>query len=77
MQGGRLTETTPYALPKTNPAGQSVNMFPGGLDTTDDGSRLVVADHLADAVSVIDTTTRTAQTVAAARPTCPTRAQAR
>ena len=64
VQGGRLTETTPYALPKTNPAGQSVNMFPGGLDTTDDGSRLVVADHLADAVSVIDTTTRTAQTVA-------------
>ena len=64
VQAGRLTETTPYALPRTNPAGQTVNMFPGGLDTTDDGSRLVVADHLADAASVIDTTTRTVQTVA-------------
>ena len=60
----RLTETTPYPLPKTNPAGQSVNMFPGGLDTTDDGAKLVVADHLADAASVIDTATKAVQTVA-------------
>ena len=62
--GARLAETTPYALPKTNPAGQAVNMFPGGLDTTDDGSHLVVADHLADAASVIDTATRSVRTVA-------------
>jgi YVTN family beta-propeller protein len=60
----RLTETTPYALPKTNPAGQTVNMFPAGLDTTDDASKVVVADHLADAASVIDTTTNAVQTVA-------------
>jgi YVTN family beta-propeller protein len=64
VQAGRLTEATPYALPKTNPAGQAVNMFPGGLDTTDDGAHLVVADHLADAASVIDTSTRTVHTVA-------------
>ena len=60
----RLTETTPYALPKTNPAGQTVNMFPAGLETTDDASKVVVADHLADAASVIDTTTNAVQTVA-------------
>ena len=60
----RLTETTAYPLPRTNPAGQTVNMFPGGLDTTEDGSKLVVADHLADAASVIDTTTKAVQTVA-------------
>jgi YVTN family beta-propeller protein len=39
-------------------------MFPGGLDTTDDGSKLVVADHLADAASVIETTTKAVQSVA-------------
>ncbi len=59
----RLSETTPYALPRTNPEGRAVNMFPGGLDTTGDGSRLVVADHLADAATVVDTRTREASTV--------------
>ncbi|MGI8523408.1 MAG: YncE family protein, partial [Nocardioides sp.] len=60
----RLSETKPLALPTTNPAGQPVNMFPAGLDTTGDGSRIVVADHLADAVSVIDTATGKVRTVA-------------
>ncbi len=64
VRGGRLTETAPVTLPTTNPAGQSVNMFPAGLATAGDGSRLVVADHLADAASVVDTAGGAAQTVA-------------
>jgi YVTN family beta-propeller protein len=54
VRAGRLTEAGSLALPRTNPAGQPVDMFPAGLDLTEDGSRLVVADHLADAASVID-----------------------
>jgi YVTN family beta-propeller protein len=64
VAGQKLTETTPIALPKTNPAGVGVNMFPAGLAVTPDGKRLVVADHLADAASVIDLATGTASTVA-------------
>ncbi|MGZ4489891.1 MAG: alkaline phosphatase family protein [Nocardioidaceae bacterium] len=64
VKDGRLTETAPITLPKTNPAGAAVNMFPAGLSTTADGKQLVVADHLADAASVVDTATGTAQTVA-------------
>ncbi|HEX6539800.1 MAG TPA: alkaline phosphatase family protein [Candidatus Dormibacteraeota bacterium] len=49
----QLTESTPLALPTKNPSGQSINSFPAGLQVTPDGSKLVVADHLADAVSVV------------------------
>ena len=63
VNDGRLTETTPLSLPTANPSGTSVNMFPAGLASTGDGSRLVVADHLADAASVIDTATGAVQTV--------------
>ncbi len=64
VAGGLLTETTPIALPRKNPAGAKVNMFPAGLEALADGTRLVVADHLADAASVIDLATGAVQSVA-------------
>jgi YVTN family beta-propeller protein len=64
VSGGKLTEKAPLDLPTTNPAGAKVNPFPAGVAVTPDGSRLVVADHLADAATVIDTATGTSQTVA-------------
>ncbi len=64
VSGPHLTETAPIALPATNPAGAKVNMFPAGLEVTAGGKRLVVADHLADAASVVDVATGTARTVA-------------
>ncbi len=64
VHDGRLSETTPLSLPAANPKGATVNMFPAGLSTTPDGSRLVVADHLADAASVVDTAGGTVHTVA-------------
>lgn len=62
---GRLTETTPIALPTTNPAGAAVNPFPAGLAVTPDGRRLVVADAQADAVSVVDLPTGAVHTTTA------------
>ena len=49
-----LTEAGSFALPTTNPKGGKVNPFPAGIAVTPDGTRLVVADQQADAVSVID-----------------------
>ncbi len=54
VSGDHLTEAASLKLPKTNPAGVAVNMFPAGLAVTPDAEHLVVADHLADAVSVVD-----------------------
>ena len=51
---GQLTEEAPIQLPTTTPAGKALNPFPAGLAITPDGKRLVVADQLADAVSVVD-----------------------
>ncbi|MGZ4654604.1 alkaline phosphatase family protein [Oryzihumus sp.] len=65
LQGGKLVEGTPLSLPTTNPAGEKVTLFPAGLAVTPDGKRLVVADQLGDAVSVIDTATGTSSTVPA------------
>ncbi len=59
-----LTESAPINLPSVSPAGKKVNMFPAGLDATPDGSRLVVADHLADAASVVNVATGATSTVA-------------
>jgi YVTN family beta-propeller protein len=59
----RLTETAPIALPTTNPAGVKVNLYPAELALTPDGHRLVVADQLADAATVIDLTTNASRTV--------------
>jgi YVTN family beta-propeller protein len=64
VAGQRLTELGPLSLPKTDPNGVKINAFPAGLAVTPDGKRLVVADHLADAVSVIDVATGTVQTTA-------------
>jgi YVTN family beta-propeller protein len=62
--GGHLTETAPIALPTTNPGAAAVNMYPAGLAVTPDGRRLVVADQLADAATVVDLATGTPHTVA-------------
>src|SRR6476620_1471190 len=62
---GKLTEGAPIQLPTTNPDGVKVTLFPAGLATTPDGTHLVVADQLGDAVSVVDLATGTARTVAA------------
>jgi YVTN family beta-propeller protein len=49
-----LTERRSIPLPTTGPTGQPINPFPAGMAVTPDGSRLVVADQQADAVSVVD-----------------------
>ncbi|MFI1166079.1 beta-propeller fold lactonase family protein [Streptomyces sp. NPDC020801] len=54
VSDGRLTETSPIKLPTRNPDGKPVNMYPSGIAVTPDGERLVVADRLADAVTVVD-----------------------
>ncbi|WP_225833822.1 bifunctional YncE family protein/alkaline phosphatase family protein [Streptomyces sp. NK08204] len=64
VSGGRLTETTPIKLPTKNPDGRAVNMYPAGLAVTPDGQRLVVADRLADAVTVVDLADGSMKTVA-------------
>jgi YVTN family beta-propeller protein len=64
VANGKLTETAPIALPTTNPAGQKINPYPADLAVTPNGRRLVVADHLADAATVVDLTSGASQTVA-------------
>ncbi|TFC09888.1 phosphoesterase [Cryobacterium algoritolerans] len=54
---GVLTEGASLPLPTTTPDGTALNLFPAGLALTGDGTRLVVADQLADAVSIIDLAT--------------------
>ena len=49
-----LTEKGSIPLPTSTPTGGTINPFPAGIAVTPDGGRLVVADQLADAVSVID-----------------------
>ncbi|MCW2599275.1 MAG: phosphoesterase [Frankiales bacterium] len=64
VNGQQLTEQASLSLPTTSPTGAKINAFPAGLAVTPDGSRLVVADHLADAVSVFDLATGAVQTTA-------------
>lgn len=64
VRGGTLSEGNPIQLPSKNPAGQAVNMYPAGLAVTPDGKRLVVADEMADAASVVDLATGQISTVA-------------
>ena len=64
VSGDRLTETAPIALPTTNPAGVPVNLYPADLAPTPDGRRLVVADQVADAATVVDVVTGASRTVA-------------
>lgn len=59
---GKLVETNPILLPTKGPKGGSITMYPAGLAVTRDSKRLVVADQLADAVSVIDLATNTVDT---------------
>ncbi|MEW1823765.1 bifunctional YncE family protein/alkaline phosphatase family protein [Arthrobacter sp. NPDC080031] len=63
--GGKLAEGAPIQLPTTTPAGKALNLFPAGLAITPDGKRLVVADQLADAVSVVDLSTGNVSTTPA------------
>jgi len=64
VTGTVLTETASIQLPTKTPEGAKLNLFPAGLAVTPDGSKLVVADHLADAVSVIDVATGAIATTA-------------
>jgi YVTN family beta-propeller protein len=63
LTGGQLTETASIPLPTTNPAGTPVNMYPAGIAVTPDGRRLVIADQLADAATVLDLGTQVAHTI--------------
>jgi YVTN family beta-propeller protein len=63
VAGDRLAETAPIALPTKNPAGVSVNLYPADLAVTPDGRRLIVADQVGDAATVIDLAGGTSQTV--------------
>ncbi len=65
VTGDRLTETAPIQLPTRNPAGATVNPYPAGLAVTPDGRHLVVADSVADAVTVVDLPAGATRTVAA------------
>jgi YVTN family beta-propeller protein len=64
VAGDRLTETTSISLPTKNPSGQTINPYPAQIAVTPDGARLVVADHLADAATVIKLSDGTSKTVA-------------
>jgi YVTN family beta-propeller protein len=64
VANGALVEGAPIQLPATNPAGQPINAYAAGLAVTPDGKRLVVADQLSDAASVVDLATGQIQTVA-------------
>lgn len=65
LAAGKLTEGNSFQLPTKTPAGKSLNLYPAGLAITPDGHKLVVADQLGDAVSVIDTATGTVTTTPA------------
>jgi YVTN family beta-propeller protein len=65
VNGGMLAEGTPIPLPTTNPAGAKINPLPAGIALTPDGQRLLVADHQADALSVVDLATGLVHTTAA------------
>ena len=60
---GRLTEGASIPLPTTSETGKKINPYPAGIALTPDGGRLVVADRLADAVTVIDVRTGTQKTI--------------
>jgi YVTN family beta-propeller protein len=64
VHGHELTETAPIPLPTTNPAGVRVNLYPAELAITPDDRRLVIADRLADAATVVDLATNATHTVA-------------
>jgi len=65
FDGAKLTETAPIPLPTKTPDGKPITLFPAGLALTADGSKLVVADQLGDAVTIADTATKQTRTVAA------------
>lgn len=51
VEGQRLTEKNPIVLPK------GINFFPAGLDVSEDGKFLYVANNLKDSMSIIDVQT--------------------
>lgn len=65
FDGSRLTEGASLALPTKTPEGKALNLYPAGLAVSPEGTRLVVADQLGNAVSVIDTGSGAVQTVPA------------
>ncbi|MGB8651917.1 MAG: bifunctional YncE family protein/alkaline phosphatase family protein [Mycobacteriales bacterium] len=56
VAAGHVTESAPLTV--------GARLFPAGLAVTPDGRRLVVADHLGDAVSVVDVATGAVRTTA-------------
>jgi YVTN family beta-propeller protein len=64
VAGGRLVEGTPIELPKTNPAGQPINLFPAGMTISADGKKLFVANQLGNAMTAVDVTSGQTATVA-------------
>lgn len=65
VSGDKVAEAADIQLPTKNPSGAAVNLFPAGLAVTADGTRLVVADQLADAVSVVTLSSGAVATVGA------------
>ncbi|WP_369046597.1 bifunctional YncE family protein/alkaline phosphatase family protein [Sinomonas sp. P10A9] len=63
--GGKLTEGAALALPTTTPDGKPLTLYPAGLAVTPDGKRIVVADQLGNAVSVVDMSSGAVHTAAA------------
>ncbi|WIY02234.1 beta-propeller fold lactonase family protein [Amycolatopsis mongoliensis] len=63
VSGAHLTEQASIPLTVTDSAGRQVDAYPAGLAVTPDGARLVVADQLADAATVVDLATGHASTI--------------
>jgi YVTN family beta-propeller protein len=62
VNNGLLTETVPLQLPATSGDGAPINAFPAGLAITGDG-RVLAADRLADAITVLDPDTGASETI--------------
>ncbi len=63
VSNGQLSEGPRIQLPAKNPAGAAVTMYPAGVAATRDGKRLIVADQMADAASVVDLSSGAISTV--------------
>ncbi|MDQ3788207.1 MAG: beta-propeller fold lactonase family protein, partial [Actinomycetota bacterium] len=63
VSGAHLTEQASIPLPTTSSDSGPANIAPTGLAITPDGTRLVVADQLADAATVVDLATGRAKSI--------------
>ena len=58
VQDGRLTEGDPIPLGVTHEGDVAVHPFPAGLAVSPDGETIYAADHLGNALSIVDAATR-------------------